>query len=115
MKPRKSRTASGLAGDIGNVISIERSDRATRSQSVTDALREAILNGEFAPGEHIQEVPLSERLRVSRTPVRAALQSLAVANTRPFGENPSVCAVVGRFVTNCRVFASRTTTCLLPE
>lgn len=59
----------------------------TRSQSVTDALREAILNGDFAPGERIQEVPLSERLRVSRTPVRAALQSLASEGMLEYSAN----------------------------
>lgn len=60
---------------------------ATRSQSVTDILREAILNGEFAPGERIQEVPLSERLDVSRTPVRAALHSLAAAGMLEYSAN----------------------------
>lgn len=49
----------------------------SRSQTALDALRGAILGGEFAPGERLQEVPLTERLGASRTPVRAALQRLA--------------------------------------
>ena len=49
----------------------------TRSLSVTDRLREAILNGETAPGVRLNEVRLSQMLEVSRTPVRAALQVLA--------------------------------------
>lgn len=36
-------------------------------------LREKILNGEFAPGEHITEIALARSLGVSRTPVRHAL------------------------------------------
>ena len=49
----------------------------TRSASVVEALRGALLGGEFAPGERLHEVRLTERLQVSRTPVRAALQTLA--------------------------------------
>jgi len=40
------------------------------------ALREQILSGEFKPGERMSELPLVERLGVSRTPVRLALASL---------------------------------------
>lgn len=39
-------------------------------------LRELILNGEFAPGERVAELPLVERLGVSRSPLRLALASL---------------------------------------
>lgn len=48
----------------------------TRSQSVADHLRNAILEGELAPGTRLEEMPLAERLEVSRTPVRAALATL---------------------------------------
>jgi GntR family transcriptional regulator of vanillate catabolism len=51
--------------------------RPTRSLSVADELRAAILSGEFRPGERLQEIRLGDRLRVSRTPVRLALQALA--------------------------------------
>lgn len=40
-------------------------------------LRELIVSGVLAPGERLLEVPLAERLGVSRTPVRAALLRLA--------------------------------------
>lgn len=40
-------------------------------------LRDLILGGAFAPGERLFEVPISERLGLSRTPVRAALSQLA--------------------------------------
>jgi DNA-binding GntR family transcriptional regulator len=42
-----------------------------------DALRDAILNGEYLPGERLVEAQLCERLGVSRFNVRAALQDLA--------------------------------------
>lgn len=49
----------------------------TRSESVVEGLRAAILAGEFQPGERLHEVKLTALLGVSRTPVRAALQKLA--------------------------------------
>ncbi|MGO9961743.1 MAG: GntR family transcriptional regulator [Solirubrobacteraceae bacterium] len=39
-------------------------------------LRELILSGEFAPGARMSELPLVERLGVSRTPLRLALAAL---------------------------------------
>ncbi|MEX2126696.1 MAG: GntR family transcriptional regulator [Xanthobacteraceae bacterium] len=39
-------------------------------------LRELILSGELQPGERVSELPLVERLGVSRTPLRAALLRL---------------------------------------
>ncbi len=40
------------------------------------ALREGILSGEFKPGERMSELPLVDRLGVSRTPLRLALAAL---------------------------------------
>jgi DNA-binding GntR family transcriptional regulator len=42
-----------------------------------DVLREAIINGELAPGEAIKDTELAVRLGLSRTPVREALAKLA--------------------------------------
>src|SRR6478736_6106244 len=36
-----------------------------------------ILKGDFAPGERVSEAPLTSRLKVSRTPIRLALERLA--------------------------------------
>lgn len=52
-------------------------ETTTRSVSITESLRCAILAGEFAPGERMIETHLSEQLNVSRTPIRAAFQALA--------------------------------------
>lgn len=49
-------------------------DRATDAY---EKLRELIVNGRLAPGTRIIETDIADRLGVSRTPVRAALQRLA--------------------------------------
>ena len=43
---------------------------------VFEALRDAIVHGEFEPGERLLEVALAKRLGVSRTPVREAIRML---------------------------------------
>lgn len=54
------------------------SDRAPKQQTARAllSLRDLILAGEVQPGERLSEVALAERLLVSRTPLRAALQRL---------------------------------------
>lgn len=49
----------------------------SRTQSTADDLRDRILCGTIAAGTHLQEIPLSQELGVSRTPIRAALALLA--------------------------------------
>ena len=49
----------------------------TLAQSVTERVREAVLEGRFAAEEKLNEEALSEMLAVSRTPVRSALHRLA--------------------------------------
>ena len=49
----------------------------TLSSQVTDKLRDWILHGKFKPGERVEEIPVAELMGVSRTPVRAALATLA--------------------------------------
>jgi GntR family transcriptional regulator of vanillate catabolism len=53
-------------------------DQANRTQMMRAllALREGILSGEFKSGERMSELPLVERLGVSRTPLRLALAAL---------------------------------------
>lgn len=47
-----------------------------QSQKALMGLREMVLGGVLTPGERLFEVPLSERLGLSRTPVREALSRL---------------------------------------
>jgi GntR family transcriptional regulator of vanillate catabolism len=48
----------------------------TNTAEIVGLLRERILSGEFAPGTRLQQIPLSESLGVSRTPLREALVHL---------------------------------------
>jgi len=50
---------------------------STQSAWLAEHLRQALLDGKFAPGSRLNEVHLSQQLQVSRTPVRAALHLLA--------------------------------------
>ncbi len=50
---------------------------ATRSEWVQERLRDAILQGELAPGERLRANELAERWDVSATPLREAFQRLA--------------------------------------
>lgn len=43
---------------------------------VFNTLRRAILRGELKPGERLMEIPLAEKLGVSRTPIREAIRKL---------------------------------------
>jgi GntR family transcriptional regulator of vanillate catabolism len=54
------------------------SEHAPKQQTAKalSGLRDLILAGEVQPGERLSEVALAERLSVSRTPLRAALQRL---------------------------------------
>lgn len=50
-----------------------------RSDIIADALEGMIVEGAFASGERLDETQLAERFGVSRTPVREALQRLALS------------------------------------
>lgn len=47
-----------------------------QTQKVLVALRQMIVDGRFAPGERLAEIPVAELLGVSRTPVRTAFAAL---------------------------------------
>jgi GntR family transcriptional regulator of vanillate catabolism len=62
--------------------------RATQSHRALMGVRELIISGELAAGARLQEIALSERLGISRTPLRAALARLAqegLVETLPSG------------------------------
>ena len=52
-------------------------DTSSLEERVYGELEEAILSGEFKSGEALTELSLSEKLGVSRTPVRSAIHRLA--------------------------------------
>lgn len=54
----------------------ELSDRRTTSDQIADALRDAILTGEFADGEELNQVTLAKHFGTSRVPLREALRQL---------------------------------------
>jgi DNA-binding GntR family transcriptional regulator len=47
------------------------------TQQIANHIRDLIIHDGLKPGERIREQPISEQLRVSRTPIREALQILA--------------------------------------
>jgi DNA-binding GntR family transcriptional regulator len=51
--------------------------RGRTTEAVTDALREAILDGALAPSAWLREDELAEAFAVSRTPIREALRRLS--------------------------------------
>lgn len=50
--------------------------KASLTEQVTTMIRAAIVAGEMEPGQHYSAIGISEKLGVSRTPVREALQLL---------------------------------------
>jgi DNA-binding GntR family transcriptional regulator len=53
-----------------------RENRKSTQELVTDALRNAILNGYYEDGKPIETIDLAEKFGVSRMPIRIALQQL---------------------------------------
>ncbi len=51
--------------------------RETLNNIVADAMRDAILSGQFKPGDRLPEPQLAERFGVSRNPIREALKVLS--------------------------------------
>jgi DNA-binding GntR family transcriptional regulator len=64
----------GMDADDGGPV---RARAATLSDELRDALEAMIVSGELKPGERLDEAELAARFKVSRTPVREALKSLA--------------------------------------
>jgi DNA-binding GntR family transcriptional regulator len=65
---------------------LQKLESASLRERVYQTLRDAIVSGELAPGQRVRDHELAERLGVSRTPVREALQRLedeGLAETSP--------------------------------
>ena len=50
---------------------------STMTDQVAAMVKEVILKGEFNPGDRLNEVHLSEALKISRSPIREAIQRLS--------------------------------------
>ena len=61
---------------MGNFEKLADQDYMPLRDVVFHRLREAIITGELEPGERLLEIPLSDKLGVSRTPVREAIRKL---------------------------------------
>lgn len=70
---RVSRNLPSVAGKYFSGVPV----RGRTSEAVTDALREAILDGALAPATWLREDEIADTFAVSRTPVRDALRRLA--------------------------------------
>lgn len=53
--------------------------RSKAAPSLRDRIEEAIVSGQYRPGERLEELALAEQYNVSRTPVREALRQLQEA------------------------------------
>jgi len=51
-------------------------DRSNLAIEVADILRESITSGDFPPGMHLVEIPMAQKLGISRGPLREALRIL---------------------------------------
>jgi GntR family transcriptional regulator of vanillate catabolism len=56
-------------------------------RAVAERLREMVLHGEYPGGTRLREIPLSELLEVSRTPIREALITLAEEGLVEYRQN----------------------------
>ncbi|SDJ10385.1 GntR family transcriptional regulator [Aliiruegeria lutimaris] len=84
---------NGLA-NLDDDLAVERMSLA---EIAAERLRELILIGKLPPGQPLSERELSERLRISRTPLREAIRELAaerlidvLPNRRPQVADPSL-------------------------
>jgi len=50
------------------------------TEQVTDAIRKAIITGQYKPGQKLSEALLSKHYNVSRTPIREAFKQLSTEN-----------------------------------
>lgn len=61
---------------MGTDFQVNMDDFLPLRDVVFNTLRQAILRGELQPGERLLEIPLANKLGVSRTPIREAMRKL---------------------------------------
>lgn len=82
----------GVSRSLDEVVSRLSSGYRSIGDMVYEVLREALLSGAFAPGEHLRQEALATAIGVSRLPVRSALIKLDTEGLVTF--NPRRGAVV---------------------
>src|SRR5579871_2894305 len=68
--------ASRGATELGDPMATTHDTATSQTMRALLRLRELIIGGEFGYGDRMSELPLVDRLGVSRTPVRLALAAL---------------------------------------
>lgn len=63
-------------GFENGILTIDMESYKPLREIVFATMREAIINGDFQPGQRLMEVQLAEQMGVSRTPVREAIRKL---------------------------------------
>jgi len=66
-----------LSSTVSDLPQLTEVQSKSRREQVLDKLRDAILAGDFKPGQPLREVELASQLGVSRAPLREALQVLS--------------------------------------
>ncbi|MBF7096017.1 GntR family transcriptional regulator [Alkalibacter mobilis] len=61
---------------MDNFLKIDMDTYKPLREIVFTTMREAIINGDFKPGQRLMEVQLADQMGVSRTPVREAIRKL---------------------------------------
>ncbi|GAB4393127.1 MAG: GntR family transcriptional regulator [Kiloniellaceae bacterium] len=67
---------------------------ATRAEKIAVELEAEIVRGDLLPGQRLDELAISKRFKVSRTPVREALRALAASGL--VAHEPRIGAIVAR-------------------
>jgi DNA-binding GntR family transcriptional regulator len=76
-RPTRAVQRDSSRDDVAVTTARPINTRGSTTDDVTDALREAVLDGTFPPSTWLREADLATSLNVSRTPVREALRRLA--------------------------------------
>ena len=78
-------------------LNIQKIKRSSLADDAISKLQRLILLGDLAPGSAVRERDMAELLGISRTPLREAIQQLAVeglieysATRRPFVADPTI-------------------------
>jgi DNA-binding GntR family transcriptional regulator len=64
-----------------------RSSAESATERAVNAIRDLVLSGELSPGQQVRQVPLAQRIQMSRSPVREALRVLSAEGIVTYTRN----------------------------